>query len=155
MVLGALTVKAQSIERSVIGSTGNTSSGGGLTLTATIGEAAVDTYSTGSFTLTQGYQQADNSSSSVDEITVDVNYKLYPNPTDGQANLELETLNSSLEGSVFVYSVDGRLVYSKVINIFEKGNVTLNLENEEAGIYFIKIMNVESEVLETIKLIKE
>lgn len=155
MVLGALTVNAQSIERSVIGSAGHTTNGGGVTLTATVGESAVESYIAGSFRLTQGYQQADNSSSSVDDLTVTVNYKLYPNPTNGQANLELETINSTINGSVSVYAIDGRLIHSQEINFFEKGNISLNLENEEAGIYYIKITDVNSNIIETVKLIKE
>ncbi|MBW1298308.1 hemagglutinin protein, partial [Aquimarina litoralis] len=51
-------VQAQSIERQVISSGGNTITNGGVTLDYTIGELAVTTITDGTTTLTQGFQQA-------------------------------------------------------------------------------------------------
>ncbi|WP_299216152.1 hemagglutinin protein [uncultured Aquimarina sp.] len=60
-ILGACTffsTQAQSIERQVISSGGNTITNGGVTLDYTIGELAVTTITNGTTTLTQGFQQA-------------------------------------------------------------------------------------------------
>ncbi|MDY8134880.1 hemagglutinin protein [Aquimarina sp. 2201CG5-10] len=53
-----LGTQAQSIERQVISSGGNTITNGGVTLDYTIGELAVTTITDGTTTLTQGFQQA-------------------------------------------------------------------------------------------------
>ncbi len=48
---------SQQITRSVVASSGNYSTNSGVNISSTIGEAMVTTLSSGSFTLTQGFQQ--------------------------------------------------------------------------------------------------
>lgn len=50
---------AQTLERSVIGTTGSSSTAGNIHISSTVGEAVIQTGQSGSFILTQGFQQPD------------------------------------------------------------------------------------------------
>ncbi len=56
---GIFTCVSQSIERSVVASSGDYFEGAGISLSWTLGEIATETYSNGSIILTQGFQQPD------------------------------------------------------------------------------------------------
>ncbi len=154
MTLGAIVINAQSIERSVIGSTGSTVDNGGVSVSSTVGEAVVTTHSVGSFMITQGYQQTEGAFSSVEQEQVKVSYRLFPNPTKDISKLEFNAEGNNINVTISVYGVDGKLVYSMLINESCSEVVDLDLTKEKSGVYFVKIYNLNSEVLETIKLIK-
>ena len=61
---------------------------------------------------------------------------VYPNPSNGIINIELDTQNSF---SIQVNDIVGKLITQKEIN----ANTTLDLQNLDAGIYFINIYNDE------------
>ena len=85
-------LSAQSIERAVIASSGLSSQAGDLQLSATAGELIVETYQSGSFMLTQGFQQGDTPTNVSNDLPlVQVDYRLYPNPTKDWTTLELES----------------------------------------------------------------
>ncbi len=82
--------KAQSIERFVIGSTGNYQAAGGYSLSSTTGEAVIPTFTGGSYMLTQGFQQPDDKSNGINELLPsNVKVSLYPNPTTDMLVLEI------------------------------------------------------------------
>jgi hypothetical protein len=64
--------------------------------------------------------------------------KLYPNPTEGKAKLEVEGLNSDAE--VLVYDMIGRVIQKHTIN---KGNneLEIDLSIYAKGVYSIRIIN--------------
>ena len=64
--------------------------------------------------------------------------KLYPNPTEGKAKLEVERLNSDAE--VLVYDMIGRVIQKHTIN---KGNneLEIDLSIYAKGVYSIRIIN--------------
>ena len=73
-------VQAQSIERFVLGSTGNSVSFTEVQVDFTMGEAVISTESAGNVRLTQGFQQPDDLSDvGVSELDSDA-LKIYPNP---------------------------------------------------------------------------
>ena len=74
--------------------------------------------------------------------------KVFPNPTNGDFLIELDKNHRMLD--VKLYSIEGRLIYSKTFNNNNRINISINSAN---GIYFLKITN-GSQNKEVIKLIK-
>lgn len=65
-------------------------------------------------------------------------FSIYPNPSDGNTNIHFSNINGV--SSLQVISTSGQIVYSDMVN----SSVTdkeINLNNLNAGIYFIKLMN--------------
>lgn len=157
MVVAATIINAQSIEKQVIASTGGVLSNGTYEISATVGETVVETFISGTLTLTQGFQQANGSQTSVEELVVTANYKLYPNPTLGNAILELESVNSDATISLIMYNTIGKLIYSKTIILQANRITTINLDltNHSNGVYFVNILDSKSTLVNTIKLIKK
>ncbi len=67
-----------------------------------------------------------------------ISTKLYPNPTNNKAKLEIEGLNSDAE--VLVYDMIGRVIQKHTIN---KGNneLEIDLSGNAKGVYSIRIIN--------------
>jgi hypothetical protein len=64
--------------------------------------------------------------------------KLYPNPTNGKARLEVEGLNS--EADVLVFDMIGRVIQRHRINQ-GKNDLEIDLNGYAKGVYTIRIMN--------------
>lgn len=73
---------------------------------------------------------------------------LYPNPTNGQFNIDLGTVFK--QSNIQIIDISGRIVYQEVIK--NKKLVNLNLDAPQ-GIYFVRINAGENQ--STIKLIKQ
>ncbi|RMG66547.1 MAG: T9SS C-terminal target domain-containing protein [Bacteroidetes bacterium] len=92
LALGLLAfLPAQTIERSVIGAAGTSLSSASYEVDFTVGEAVVTTVESGSFVLTQGFQQGDLATTGIDLPLLTVDYRLYPNPTTDRVQLDLES----------------------------------------------------------------
>lgn len=75
----------------------------------------------------------------IDDIKKDsISTKLYPNPCNGKAKLEIEGLSS--EDDVLVYDMLGRVVLSYKINQGDK-DLEIELTNHPKGVYTISIVN--------------
>ena len=66
--------------------------------------------------------------------------KLYPNPSDGKAKLDVEGLNT--EADVLVYDMVGRIVQRHSLNK-GKNHLEIDLSGYAKGVYNIRIMNDE------------
>ena len=158
ILLFSLGLKAQSIERYVISSTGGTyyDNINNFEMDYTVGEVAVTTISNVNNTLTQGFQQpfklawvavqeyTDNSSSVI----------LYPNPVIDHLNISIENAESG-NYRVVIYDVLGQLLTDKNISMGPDGNATLdlNFDRYATGNYFVRILH-EQKVIQTGKIIK-
>ncbi len=146
-----------SLERQVIGATGNYSTAGTISLSATVGEPVVTTAVSGTLTLTQGFQQAETSfSDGVDDLHQWlVDYSLYPNPTQDQLILELNT-EVPMQLDLEVYDVLGRSVGISVEDWQVKGvdEKTLDLKNLAVGAYLLVLKDHDGKVLHTFKVEK-
>ena len=74
--------------------------------------------------------------------------KLYPNPTEGKAKLEIEGLNS--DADVLVYDMVGRVVQRHSLNK-GKNDLEIDLSGYAKGVYSVRIVN--DSVNQTLKLI--
>ena len=81
---------------------------------------------------------------SIDEAQLFEGFSLYPNPTAGQLNLELDSKHTG-EINISVYSVAGEELISKALQIHQGQNlVELNLDRLPIGMYMVHIASNNS-----------
>jgi hypothetical protein len=78
---------------------------------------------------------------------------LSPNPTSDFSNLFLELKNAA-DCRIEISAADGRIISQLIENQLVKKNILLNLENENSGIYFIKIKINDEFVVRKISVLK-
>ncbi|MFT6845182.1 MAG: hypothetical protein ACJAUV_001373, partial [Flavobacteriales bacterium] len=78
------------------------------------------------------------------------NVKIYPNPTSGELNIQLNT-GSEEPAYVQVYSLDAKLVSERqVVNTTNNGITTMNLSHLPQGIYYVELVQGEQVIRERI-----
>jgi hypothetical protein len=139
-VMGGITISfvhAQSLSPSVIASSGGYFSNGSGSLSVTVAEMTmVETFNATSSILTQGFQQPDDGTLSIDETTL-AEVSIYPNPTNGQFSL---TINASANGSavVNIYDLLGQKIHEKEITISNGLNrMMFDIRGCSPGVYLL------------------
>ncbi|MFH0865583.1 MAG: T9SS type A sorting domain-containing protein, partial [Bacteroidota bacterium] len=112
LLLSAILLHSQTVERFVVSSSGSSYSGPTLQVDYTVGEAVISTVSNTNNILTQGFQQPESMITDLDETSSDLNITYYPNPCYdicyiSLGNSESETMN------VQVYDILGQLITEK------------------------------------------
>ena len=76
---------------------------------------------------------------------------VYPNPTSGPISIEF-TSNTAMKGNLLINDIDGRTIFSKVVDI-QKGmnKLQYDLGHSAQGTYLIKLAGLDTK---TIKIIK-
>lgn len=72
--------------------------------------------------------------------TNNISMTLYPNPTSGLFNINIEGLNS--DAKIFVCDAQGRIITSKSFNA--NNTISFDLSSYPKGVYFIKVMTSKS-----------
>ncbi|MBL7917388.1 MAG: T9SS type A sorting domain-containing protein, partial [Bacteroidia bacterium] len=73
----------------------------------------------------------------INDLTADVKFAVYPNPTSGTLNIKLADGTSNFKYTV--HNILGTVVASE--NVKNQDNVSINLANQAAGVYFVTIEN--------------
>ena len=142
------TAFSQSISKHVIGSSGTTLSNTNFKISWTIGEPVVGLMTSGGKQLGNGYHPALNIQAlSVEENLLDVQIRVYPNPTSQMLYVSHPELNSFL---IKISDLNGKLIYSSSINKEEP----LDISNYSQGMYLVVIENKETNKKSTYKIIK-
>ena len=159
LILGGFATQAQTIEKQVIGSLGGISSGGNYSVDCTVGETVIDTFSSGSILLYQGYNHVNDSNKtiSIKEIPLVVNYVIFPNPTSNDATLRITGASIETDLTISVYSITGRLISKQKLEVNKsiKSEAKIDLRSQSAGVYFVRISGPKSNYLQSIRLIKQ
>ena len=154
MLLGVacLLAPAQTLSRSVIGSTGSVNE----LLSYTVGETVIETGSSGTLILTQGFQQPDKLIGTFsDPILGHASFTLYPNPASERLMLEIQT-NQPRFLQIQISDIRGRQMspvkrietglgtpHSFDVNSFASGTYLLLIKNEQGtllkGLRFVKM----------------
>jgi len=156
--LFTLTAWSQDIPMQVIAAGGgyfeNTSAG--LSISWTLGEVAYTTLSTSSYILTQGFQQGNLFTTSVDKPTITVNdIAIYPNPAKDFVKVKVDIPNIEGKATFDLYDITGRKVISKEMAIEQSVPVELNLSEIRSGIYLLKVTLEKDNLNRIVKLVKE
>ncbi len=79
--------------------------------------------------------------------------KLYPNPTNGLINIELENIQDKTE--ILIYSETGQIIFSKQYSSFNRSlTEQLDLSEYQSGTYIIKVINNDKIITENFVLKK-
>ncbi len=153
--IGISYTSAQSLSPTVVSTSGAFYSNGNGMLSTTIGEMTmVETFAAGSAILNQGFQQAFDFSTGINNPTVRSGLSIYPNPTSGNVSVQIP---SSFTGEVYanIYDAMGKLVFRKTEKLTGQTNtIVLSLEDLTDGMYFFEVKTNSENYTTKINLIK-
>ena len=69
---------------------------------------------------------------------LDVNYSIYPNPTDNKVTIQLSGKDYNLTNSISIYNTNGSLIRRIEIND-PTNQMNLDLSNDPSGVYFLHL----------------
>ncbi|HET6226432.1 MAG TPA: T9SS type A sorting domain-containing protein [Bacteroidia bacterium] len=96
-----------------------------------------------------------NKENLVDDLSTGISIsEVYPNPANSTANVDIES-DHQISLQLEITDFTGKVLHTKTA-IVDQGRITISSDIEEfaTGIYFIKIVNVETGEVQTKKLIK-
>ncbi len=147
-------VFTQSLSPTVIASSGEYFSSGGLTVSWTLGELAVETFDAGSVIITQGFQQPYDIGTSIKEKGLDWSITPYPNPVTDFLKIRFE-LGEPLDLNVEILDMSGRKHLIREFYAVSSGEiVTLNMSGYVRGVYLVRIFTPDCRVQRTYKIQK-
>ena len=139
---------SQTISKQVIGTAGKTQSNSNLKISWTAGEPVVGLMTAGGNQLGNGYYPALNLQAlSVEDNMMDVQLRVYPNPTSQYLCVSHPELNSF---GITIVDLNGKQMYQGTINK-EK---PLDISNYTLGIYMVTFENAATNKKNTYKIIK-
>jgi hypothetical protein len=140
---------SQTISKQVIGIAGKTQSNSNLKVSWTAGEPVVGLMTAGGNQLGNGYYPAlDLQALSVEDNVLDVQLRVYPNPTSHSLYVSHPDMNSF---GITIVDLNGKQLYSGIINKEEP----LDISNYTQGMYMVTIENTTSNKKNTYKIIKK
>ena len=141
--------QAQSISKQVIGTAGKTQSNSNLKVSWTAGEPVVGLMTAGNNQLGNGYYPALNLQAlSVEDNVLDVQLKIYPNPTSQSLYVTHPDMNSF---GIQILDLNGKQLYSGTISKEEP----LDVSNYTQGLYLVTIEITTTNKKNTYKIIKK
>ena len=139
---------SQSISKQVVGTSGKTLTNSNLKLSYTVGEPVVGLMTAGGNQLGNGYYPALNLQAlSVEDNVLDVQLKVYPNPTLQSLYVTHPEMNSF---GITIVDLNGKQLYQGTINKDEP----LDVSNYTQGMYMVTIENTATNKKNTYKIIK-
>ncbi len=119
-------------------------------LSWTLGECVIDTYTGSSNILTQGFQQSSYLINSLEEnLNSEHSIFIYPNPTSGLITIYQESKDTK-QLQVDLLDINCKLLYSEMF----QNDIQLNLSRYTNSQYFIRVKDTNKNSIKTFKLIK-
>ena len=141
---------SQTLTPEVYATSGNYFTNTNSSLSWTLGECVIETYSSTNNILTQGFQQSKFSITSIEENTNNSFFVLaYPNPTNSFINICTESTEVG-KMKVELLDIAGKLIHSETF----QNNLQLNLSEYSSSVYFIRVCDENNNSIKTFKLIK-
>jgi len=148
-IIFSLSVSAQ-VKQEVIASAGGYNVAGGISISWTLGETIIPTFTNGGLTLTHGFQQQLIVTTVEENIDILVSVKVYPNPVSDIINILFEEVVES-EITLVLLDSQGRIVKRDVVEatVSEK---QINMQDVAAGIYYLRL--TKGKLVNVYKVIK-
>ena len=125
------------VKQEVIASAGGYNVNGTLSISWTLGEAIIPTFTNGDLVLSHGFQQQLVITTVEENLEISVNIKVFPNPASDVVTIQFE---SPVEDEIVLTIIDSqaKLVKSDMIEstMIEK---QINLQDLPAGIYYLRL----------------
>ncbi len=135
----------------VVASAGNNHETGEMSISWTLGETVIETYSSADMILTQGFQQpVIVVSTMTEEPDLEFQFTAFPNPTSADVTISTNT-GQTQSLKYRIYDVQGRLVSS---NNLLGTETRVAFDDLQPGTYFLKITRNEKPV-KTFKIMKQ
>jgi hypothetical protein len=148
-LLVSTTCFSQTISKQVIGTAGKTQSNSNLKISWTTGEPVVGLMTAGGNQLGNGYYPAmDIQALSIDDIALNVEIKVYPNPTSHSLYVSHPDLTSF---QIQIVDMNGKQIHTGTI---EK-EVSLDVSSYTQGMYLVTIEDTINHKKNTYKIIKK
>jgi hypothetical protein len=140
---------SQSISKQVIGAAGRTTTNSNLKVSYTVGEPVVGLMTAGANQLGNGYYPALNLQAlSVEDNNLDVQLKVYPNPTSQLLYVSHPDITSF---GISIVDLNGKQLYQGKLEKDEP----LDVSNYTLGIYLVTVENPITKKMNTYKIIKK
>jgi hypothetical protein len=145
-----LCISAQEISQEIISTSGDYSDGSSGQLSWTLGDLAVETYSSGDAKLTQGFQQPIYEvMTTFKNLEYDFAIQVYPVPSTDYITVEFDQIQDNLE--VILYNLQGEKVLSKKV---DSETITIDLNYLSPSEYVLKIVNKENKLIKSYTIVK-
>ncbi len=126
---------------------------GDITLSWTIGEGIIETFSNNEMVLTQGFQQPTLNVTLIDETEeFDFQFNVYPNPTTDFIIIDVLSENE-MACTAELFDMSGKLLFRKSIKGKELRE-NIDLSNYSSNLYILRILDNGGEFLKTYKIRK-
>lgn len=147
LLLVPMCLQGQSIDHVVINTAGGTLSHGQVSLQSNVGELATTRISGNQSVVTQGFFQPEwQLTSSAEDLWLEFGITIFPNPTQGSFQITAEKAHLS---QVEIYNSQGQIVL--------RHNITgqpVSLATLPDGMYYVKIIDAQSQTLGVYELLK-
>jgi hypothetical protein len=141
-------LNAQTISKSIIGSTGRTLSNSNAKISLTIGEPVVGLMMASEVQLGNGfYPSLDLQALNNNESNFDAQIKIYPNPASQYLFISHQTVETF---TVEIHDVNGKLLFNSVVH----KDKPIDISSYANGAYLITVTNMENKKNNTYKIIK-
>jgi len=142
-------VSAQA-KQEAVSSAGGYNTGTNISLSWTLGELIVPTFSNGNLTLAHGFQQQLIVTAIEENLDILVKVKVYPNPASEYITIQFEEPVDK-EVAVTLIDAQGRLVKSDLIEpaVTEK---MISMQELSAGIYYLRL--IRGKLVNVYKVVK-
>lgn len=147
--IGLFLLTASLSAQEVISSQGDSYSNGTHTLDYTIGEPVIETVSNGTNDLTQGFHQTNLVITKIEDVNIDLNVSIFPNPTSELVNLTMEDF---LGFTINLFDISGKLLQQKVLT---DNKTTVSLDVYPKGSYMLTLTNNDNKKIKTYQIIKQ
>ncbi len=146
---GLLLLSVAMSAQEVISSQGNTYSNGTNTVDYTIGETVIATVSNGTNDVTQGFHQTKLTVTSIEDLDINLNVNIYPNPTSDKVIVSME----NYENMRFVlFDANGKVLNEAIIT---SAATEINVTDYAYGNYLLSITDNQNTKLKTYQIIKK
>jgi hypothetical protein len=125
---------------SVISSSGNSYSNGGVNMDYTLGEIVVETHTNSTTILTQGFHQG-VLEVHTGVVNIEIKTKVYPNPTTNFIIIELE---KNVNADILVYDINGKIVIKDKLNDEQQKQLDFSFLNQGNYLLHINIADKKS-----------
>jgi hypothetical protein len=141
-------IQAQTVSPRVVASAGDFASNGGYSISSTVGEAVVQTFSSSNFYLTQGFQQPSLYIGNINEENKSgISVEVYPNPVRDELILEISAGEIN-EFFVEVYTLTGYKLQTHLLrNLLSTTNFKrLSFSGYASGTYVVHIYCADKQI---------
>lgn len=151
LLITCVSLTAQSVDKSVISTIGNAYTGQTVSVSYNAGELIIGnlTSEDGAIQLSSGYYESLN----LETLHIDIpelkfEFNLYPNPVLDALYIDHPTLSEFI---VSIHDMNGRLLYEQLLQV-QKPIPTSNLS---LGRYIVSVKNIDNQMINSYKIIKE